>query len=224
MSDEAAKEDAVKKRIISHMNSDHQDSLIRYLEHFRAVPSFSACYARLEDVSFSSMTISSSGRRYDIPIKPPLTTWSEIRPRVVAMDAEAIDALGRSPITVKKYERPHGFMLVVFVAAFFTYFGFSRRANFEPGSLLFDSILRHVPQFANFCWLVQPIVFYPMLILHTGEAIYMAWSRLSKHTVPFGGPLWLSWICSTFIEGYGSFIRFDTLVKEEEARRANAKH
>ena len=215
---------AMKKRIVTHMNVDHQDSLIRYLEHFCAVPSFLARNAHLEDVTFSSMTIKSSGRRYDIPIKPSMTAWSEVRPRVVAMDAEAVDGLGRSKVTVKRYTKPHGFMLVVFLACVLTFIGFSKRTNFEPGSLLYYTVLKHVPQFAQFCWQVQPLVIYPLLIIHTSEAIYMARSRLLKHTVPLGGQLWWTWVCSTFIEGYGSFVRFDTLVKEEEARRANAKH
>lgn len=224
MADEAAEEAAARERIIRHMNSSHQDSLIRYLEHFRGVSSFLARKAHLEDITFSSMTINSVGRRYDIPITPSMTAWSEVRPRVVAMDAEAVEGLGRSPVTVKKYVRPYGFMLVVFVACALTFVCFSRPTNFKPGSLLYDSILKHVPQFAKFCWQVQPLVIYPMLVLHMGEAIYMARSRLSKHTVPFGSQLWLSWVCSTFIEGFGSFVRFDTLVKEEESRRANAKH
>ena len=225
MADEAAKEAATRNRIITHMNNDHQDSLIRYLEHFHAVSSFGARNAHLEDVTSSSMSIKASGRRYDIPIKPTLAAWSEIRPRVVAMDAEAIAGLGRSHVSVKKYVRPYGFMLVVFIGALLFLVSFAKRSNFEPGSLLNDNLLRHVPLLlANFCWQVQPLIFYPILILHLGEAVYMASSRLSTHTVPMGGQLWLTWVCGTFIEGYGSFVRFDALVKEEELRRANAKH
>ena len=132
-----AKDAAMKQRIITHMNTDHQDSLIRYLEHFHCVSSFSARNAHLEDITFSSLTIKSSGRNYTIPIKPPMTAWSEARPRVVAMDAEAVEALARSNITVKKYVKPYGFMLVVYIACLLTFIGFSRRANFRaPVSLV----------------------------------------------------------------------------------------
>ena len=218
-------EDVVmKERIITHMNNDHQDSLIRYLEHYCGVSSFSARNAHLEDVTFSSLIVSSNGQSYNVPIEPPMTSWSDVRPRVVAMDAEAVAGLGRSSITVKQYARPYGFMLIVFIASLLTYVNFSRRANFMPGSLLYDSLLRYVPQFADFCWRIQPLVIYPMVLLHSCEAISMARSRLVRHSVPIGSRLWLCWVSSAFIEGYGSFIRFDMLVKEEEARKAKVKH
>ena len=214
----------MKRRIISHMNNDHQESLIRYLEHYCGVSSFSARHAQLEDITFSALTVNSNGQNYSVPVEPPMTAWSDARPRVVAMDAEAVAGLGRSSITVKEYVKPYGFMLLVFIAAFLTFVNFSRRTNFRPGSLLYDHLLRHVPQFAEFCWRIQPAVIYPMILLHGYEAFYMARSRLSKHNVQVGSQLWLTWVCSTFIEGYGSMVRFDGLVKEEEARKATLKH
>ena len=223
---EQATEDAVmKQRIITHMNNDHQDSLIRYLEHFCGLSSLSARNAFVQDINFDTITIAtSSGKGHVIPIKPPIAAWSDIRPRVVAMDAEAIAGLGRSAITVKKYVKPYGFMLVVFVACILTFINFSRRSNFERGSLLYETILKYVPWFAKFCWNIQPLVIYPMVLLHGSEAIYMARGRLVKHNVPLASPLWMEWVMSTFIEGYGSFVRFDDAVKKEEKRRANAKH
>ena len=224
MAEPESKDAAIKERIVTHMNSDHQDSLIRYLEHYCGVSSFSARNARLEDVTFSTLTITSNGKEHSVPIEPPMTAWSDARPRVVAMDAEAVAGLGRSDITIKKYAKPYGFMLIVFVACVLTYANFSRRANFKPGSLLYDSILRYVPEFADFCWRLQPLVIYPMILLHGSEAISMVRSRLWKHNVPVGSRLWLTWVCGTFIEGYGSFVRFDALVKEEAARKAKARH
>ncbi len=214
----------MKKRIITHMNNDHQDSLVRYLEYFCGVSSFSARNAHLNDVKFSTLTIFASGNNYEVPVEPPMTDWSQVRPRVVAMDAEAVAGLGRSNITIKTYVKPHGLMLVAFIAALLTFVNFARRENFRPGSFLYDSILRYAPQFANFCWVVQPYVIYPMILLHAGEAIYMARSRLAKHHVPVGSRLWLTWMCGTFVEGYGSFVRFDALVEEERQRKAKASH
>ena len=217
-------DEAMKERIISHMNKDHQDSLVRYLEYFCGLSSFSARNAHLDDVKFSALTISASGNKYEVPIRPPITDWSQVRPWVVAMDSEAVAGLGRSGITVKTYIKPYGFMLVVFIAAFVTFVNFSRRENFRPGSLLYDGILRHAPQFAKFCWTVQPLVIYPMVLLHGWEAFHMARSRLSKHNVPKGSRLWLTWVCSTVVEGYGSFVRFDTLVEQERLKKEKSAH
>ena len=216
--------EAIKGRIISHMNKDHQDSLVRYLEYFCGLSSFSARNACLDDVSLSALTMTANGNKYDVPIRPPMTDWSQVRPRVVAMDSEAVAGLGRSSITVKTYVKPYGFMLVIFIAAFLTFVNFSRRENFAPGSLLYDSILKYAPRFAKFCWTVQPLVIYPMILLHGWEASYMARSRLLKHNVPIGSRLWLTWVCSSFIEGYGSFVRFDAVVEEERLRKDKSAH
>lgn len=225
MADQAAKDAASKQRIVTHMNADHQDSLIRYLEHFCNLSSYAARNAKLVDVTFDSLTIlSSDGSPHSISIKPSMNSWSEVRPRVVAMDAEAVAALGRSNITVKKYKRPKGFMAVVFVATACTFVLFSKRSNFQPGSFVYDSVMRHVPGFAKFCYKIQPMVIYPMVVLHSGEAIYMERSRLEKHTVPKFSKLWWKWLLSTFVEGVGAFVRFDRIVEIEEVKKANAKH
>lgn len=225
MADSAAKDIATKKRIITHMNNDHQDSLIRYLEHFCSLSSFAARNAKLTDMTLDSLTVLSSDRTpYTIPIKPPMTSFSEARPRVVAMDAEAVAGLNRSNITVKKYESPKGFMAFVFVATACTFVVFSKRSNFQPGSVVYDIVMRHVPGFARFCYKIQPVVIYPMVVLHAGEAIYMEKTRLENHTVPRFSKLWWKWLLSTFVEGIGAFVRFDRIVEEEESKKANAKH
>ncbi len=225
MADQAAKDAAAKQRIITHMNTDHQDSLIRYLEHFCHVSSFSARNAKLADITLDSLTIlASNGKPHTIPIKPPMTSWSEARPRVVAMDAEAVAGLNRSNITVKKFRGPKGVMGVVFVAAAVTFVVFSKRSNFEPGALVYDTVMRHVPNFNKFCHTIQPLVLYPMIALHSWEAYNMDQTRLEKHSIPRFSKLWWKWIFMTFIGGIGLFKSFDSIVEEEEAKKANAKH
>ena len=219
-------EAVAKQRIITHMNNDHQDSLIRYLRYYARLSSFSARNAHLADISFHDLTIlSSNGTPHAIPIKPAMTSWSEARPRVVAMDAEAVDGLGASNITVREYRLPHGFfMTVVFVACALTHVAYWRRANFEPGSILYDTLLKTVPSFAGFCRLIQPLLFVFMMGLHGGEAVWMARSRLEKHTVRMFSRVWWMWVLSCYVEGFGSFIRFDECVREEKARREGMKH
>ena len=225
MGDSASKDAAAEQRIIQHMNKDHQDSLVRYLEHFCHLSSFSARNAHLHDVSFSSMTIiASNGSHYNVPIHPPLTSWSEARERVVAMDAESITGLKRSKITVKKYKRAKGPWIITPIAVACTLAAFALRSNFEPGSLFHDTLLKSVPSFARFCYTIQPYLVAGMVSVHTAEATHMASSRLEKHSVPTFSVLWWKWIVSTFFEGFGSFIRFDKIVKEEEQRKAQAKH
>ncbi len=153
-----------------------------------------------------------------------MKSWSEARERMVAMDQVALRGLGRSDITVKKYKRPKGFLAVVFVAAGCTIVCFSRRSNFLPGSRLYDSVLRHVPSFARFCYDIQPFLLYPVLAIHVSEAVWMETTRLEKHNVPRFSKLWWKWVLSTFVEGVGAFIRLDRIVKEETEKKEKTKH
>lgn len=222
--DQSAKDEAAKERIIKHMNADHQDSLVRYLEHFCHLSSFSARHAKLENVTFDSLSISSStGKVQLVPIQPAMTTWSEARTRFAEIDAQAVAGLGRSSITVKRYERPRGFMAVVFVACCLTYIVFPQRSNFQAGSLLYDIMLYRVDKFAKFCYYVQPFIM-SLSLLHVTEAIWMARGRLRKHSVPTFSRLWWQWFLSNAVEGVGAFIRFDRIVDAERAKKANAKH
>ncbi|KAL8626103.1 hypothetical protein Q9189_008215 [Teloschistes chrysophthalmus] len=101
--EKGSQDEAAKARIIKHMNTDHQDSLIRYLEHFCHLSSFSAANAKLESLTLGSLSISSRlGRIHLIPIQPPMASWSEARTRFAALDGEAVKGLGRSDITVKE--------------------------------------------------------------------------------------------------------------------------
>ncbi|CAF9936547.1 hypothetical protein IMSHALPRED_010794 [Imshaugia aleurites] len=218
-------DEAAKQRIITHMNNDHQDSLIRYLQYYAQLSSYFARGAHLADISFNDLTIlSSNGTPHAIPIKPAMTSWSEARPRVVAMDGEAVAGLGASDITVKKYKPPYGFMAVNFVACALSWISFCRRANFEPGSIFYDVLLKNIPSFANFCRTIQPVVLGVMVVVHTAETMWIAKSRLERHTVRMFSQVWWMWILSCYVEGVGSMIRFDECVREEKAKKDGMKH
>ncbi|MCJ1389567.1 hypothetical protein MMC18_002424 [Xylographa bjoerkii] len=225
MAEAQAKDAAAKERILQHMNKDHQDSLIRYLEHYCHVSSYYARNAQLEDITFASITITSGkGCRYIIPLDPPLASWSEMRSRVVAMDAKSINGLKRSDITVKKYKRPKRLWIVVPCLVAGTMIAFSKRSNFEPGSFLYDYLLKSLPDFAKFCHTIQPYLLPGVLMIHATEAAHMASSRLDKHSVPRFSTLWWKWVISAFFEGIGAFRRLDQIVAHEEDLKAKIKH
>lgn len=226
---QTSKDAAAQTRIINHMNAEHQDSLICYLRHYKQLSSFSARNATLLAADLSGLTIASSPtpfstHTYRIPLDPPLTSWTDIRPRLVAMNYESCSGLGCSPITIKKYVPPFGLMLVNWLLCFWTLVTFSRRAHFIPGSLYYQCIFQHIPSFTNFCYKIQPLVFYTMATIHLTEVIYMERSRLRKHTVRMLSGVWWSWLLSDFVEGWTATMRFDRLVKEEEEKKAKQKH
>jgi hypothetical protein len=135
-----------------------------------------------------------------------MASLSDSRTRLIQMDVSALNALNRSPITLKTYRAPRGFHAVVFVTCGLTYVLLSSASNTQPGSLIYDLGLRHVPPFAAFVAKVRLLVLIPMIVLHLVEAWYMT-ERLRKHSVVLGSRLWWTWVLSSFIEGLGSFQR-----------------
>lgn len=226
MADPTAQEAAAKTRIITHMNNDHQDSLVRLLEHMCHLSSFSARNARLTNITYDSLTIQTGNGfgfcSYSIPILPAMTSWADARGKLVALDAAATAGLKRSDITVKKYVKPTGFMAVIFFLVVCTFAAASRSANFEPGSWLYDYVWVYIPGFARSRHRMQPLLLFFMFGIHGVEAVWMITSRLRKHTVPTFSRLWCAWVLSCFFEGAGSFVRFDKIV--ETRRKEKSKH
>ena len=178
--------------------------MVRYLEYYHGLPGYKAHAGVLIDISLQKLDFRCGSDTYATAIEPAMISYREARERVVQMDKECLNGLGRSDITVKKFLPPHGLYLVLFAIVTVTFVGFSRRSNFDTGGIL----TRILPAaFNNFCWTVQPFVLYSMLIIHGVEAYHMATGRLRKHSVNINSKIWWQWAGATFIEGVGSFNR-----------------
>ncbi|KAI9847378.1 MAG: hypothetical protein M1837_002566 [Sclerophora amabilis] len=215
---------ATRERIMKHMNADHQDSLCRYLEFYCRLPSSLARHARLAEITFDHMILTSAGTRNIIPFDPPLQSWSDVRPRVVKMDEDAMTGLGRSDITIREYKAPKGFHAVVFALVVLTVILNSRRQNFLPGSYLYDKILHHFPGTTEFLRMLQAPILFIIFVVHISEATWFDRSRLVKHNIPRLSRLWWTWIISNLVEGVGSFQRFDRLVARKQEEKDQARH
>lgn len=180
MGDQAAKDAAAKERIITHMNNDHHDSVIRYLEYYHRLPGYKAYDGKISGISLEELVFSCGNETYKTAISPPMTSYREARERVVQMDKECIAGLRRSDITVAEYIQPHGLYLALFLIVSATFVSFSRRATFEPDGFV-ATYVHH--GFARFCWKIQPWVLYPMLMIHIAETVHMATGRLRSHSV-----------------------------------------
>jgi len=213
--------EAMKSRIITHMNADHAPSLALYLEHYLHVPSFTAGHARLTDLTLTTLTLRSGSATYTIPIDPPLSSYAEARERLVSMDRTSKAGLGRDDVVVTRYISPRGFEAVVFTACLLTFTFLHRRSWFAAD----ESVLAEVmPGAARFLYWVQPWVFWPMLVAHASEAYWMHRSRLVRCSVPRGGKVWGCWVLSCFIEGVGALWRFDREVLKERRAKEAKKH
>jgi len=217
-------EEAVKTRIISHMNDDHQDSLVRYLEHYVHLSSYAARNARLVGVSLSAMVITASGMSHVVSFDPPLKSFSEVRTRVVVMDAETREALGRSEVTIKKFEWPKTLTNRVFAYGGGTLLWVA--AGLMSQQFMYQNIYRYIPWAEVYeKYHARQWVSLFLAATHSYEALFLLRPMLKKHSVPTGSLLYWRWMSMNFwIDGFMTLQRFQKAVQVEEERKAKAKH
>ncbi|CZT22826.1 related to integral membrane protein [Ramularia collo-cygni] len=218
MAEISPEDQAAKSRIVKHMNQDHHDSIIRYLQHFSNLSIWTASSGRLQDMDLTSLTLTCKNKTYRIPFTPPLKSYREARERVVQLDKECRKALGQSDVTVKSYIVPTGYHAIPFLVVLATFIAYSQRGWFAPGQIV-ERILGS--GFANFSWMIQPKLLAGLIVIHGGEMLYFAAVKLKRHSVNMRSSAWWLWTASTFIEGQFAYKRFDAHVK---AIREKQKH
>ncbi|KAI4211120.1 MAG: hypothetical protein LQ349_009440, partial [Xanthoria aureola] len=179
---------AIKNRIITHMNTSHQDSLTRYLRQTHHLPLSTARHATLHSLTLNTLTLtlspSPTAPKYQIPITPPLKTYPEARARLAAMDAAACTALDLAPYTLTHYTPPHGFRLFVFIVIFLETLLLSRRANFLPPSHVYHVLTQLLPyygaQIASFCARTHLVILAIIYAIHGVQAWRMDRTRLRR--------------------------------------------
>lgn len=205
-----------KDFIIKHMNADHQDSLVLFLQAYCGITSAQAKNAQLEEISTSYLIITAHGTRYSVPIEPAMKDYSEARGRMVAMHKESLKRLGRSEITLTEYRAPRGIQAVIFVLCFLFYITCFQRSNLQPGSEFYEYLgLQRVPWFPRLVCILQPYV----VAIHIIETVLLVVTQLKPLNVPVMSGLWWKWVASCFVEGYGSFSRIKKFVKEQKAKK-----
>ncbi|KAL8670591.1 MAG: hypothetical protein Q9168_004884 [Polycauliona sp. 1 TL-2023] len=237
-SPKADEDAAIKQRIITHMNTSHQDSLIRYLRHTHHLSSYAARNATLQSLTLDSLTLTTSSLSsstskadtYLVPITPLLQTYSSARTRLADLDAAAVAALGVSPITLKRYIPPYShlhraiFIYVIVVLVTFPLFSILPRSTIQS---FFSSLPLPHPyglKIMRFFYAVQPWILSIIAAIHPLEAWWMHRTRLTRYNVCMGGKVWWLWMGSTFIEGFGAFQRVGAEIRSEQLKKEKAKH
>lgn len=141
------------------------------------------------------------------------------------MDRVSRAALGISHITIDEYTAPRSvFHVTVFALCVLTLVVFVTKAWYVPGSFVYERVICWWPGGAEwFLWTVRMIA-APVLVLHIGESLHLDRSRLAKYGVERGSGLWLAWMSSALLEGFGAFARFDALVRRKEVEAEKSKH
>lgn len=197
----------------------------RYLEAYSNKSQFKTHAAKMTDISIAEMKFSCNGQQITLPFDPPLKSLREARERVVQLDKDALQILGRSDISITKYIPPyvHFGHLFNFTQCFLCYIFLPQPSQFKPGSLLYDNLLYMIPSFAGFVAQIGWIVFAIMLPIHLTEMVVMA-KKLAKHGLTPLDVLWWPWVGSAFVEGITSFWRLDGLIEEKRKEKEAKKH
>ncbi|KAF2768095.1 hypothetical protein EJ03DRAFT_328650 [Teratosphaeria nubilosa] len=223
MATQEAKDNATKARIINHMNTDHHDALIRYLQHHHRLSAYTAHPARMSSLDLTSLTIVLPGAKiYHIPFREPMTAYSQAREKIVELDNEARAALGQSEIAIAEFRPPTETQFgLPFLVVLATFVGYSTRAWF----VAHGPVARLLGEgFAKFSFVIQPWLFWGMVLIHGVETWWFARTRLARHSVnPRTGVYW-KWIATVFVEGVFGMGRFDALVAKKAEERAKLKH
>lgn len=128
-------ENKAKERIINHMNADHHESIIRYLQHYHKLSPWEAYDGRMSGVDLKGMVFVRGKQTYRVPFDPPMKSYSEARERVVEMDKNCTQALGQSDIAIKEFLPPTGLGAIPFAVILATFISYSQRWWFTPGSV-----------------------------------------------------------------------------------------
>lgn len=215
-----------RDRIVTHMNSAHKRQLSHYLRYFAGLSSSAASSPTLTDVSLHSLFIRAHDNSdHIVPFSPPLSTWDDIRPRVVAMDALARHRLGGiSEVQITAYARPRGFDWVVFGGVLWYFFNAATLPLVVPGSRVWDILTVVFPGGPLwFRWIVRAI-FVPVVALHLTEAVLFDRKRMQRHGVQRWSGLWWKWELSCFIEGLAAWHRIDGIIAQKKTELEAKKH
>jgi hypothetical protein len=179
----------------------------------------------MTDIDLNQMKFSCGGQTNTITFDPPMKALREARERLVEMDKDTLQILGRSDITVTRYIPPYVKLghLFNFTQCMLVYLLLPRGANFRPGSLLYDNLLFMLPAFSRFVLQVRWIVLPIMLAIHITEAFIMA-RKMNRHGLSSADAMWWKWVGSSFVEGVTAFWRLGGLIAEKQRAKDAKKH
>ncbi|QIW97759.1 hypothetical protein AMS68_003277 [Peltaster fructicola] len=220
-----SKSASAKNGIITHMNKDHSDSLIRYLEYYHKLSGWRAYNAKMTDIELDNLKVRASGQTYTIPFHPPMNSFSEARHRLVDMDKLAALHLRKSDVTIKRFVPPYGLYAIGFVLTVGGFAVLSQRHLFEAGGVV-EQLAgpQFGPRLAALLHHAQPRIFYGLIAVHIAEMFYFIRYKLVEHSVSIRAPQFWLWAISVLIEGIGAQARFKRTVELARIEKEKQRH
>jgi hypothetical protein len=221
--------EAIKARIMSHMNTDHPDSLEDYLKFYNDITAAPQS-AKLIDLNLDSMKIeyrdgSDSIKTSIVKITPPMSSYSESRVKLVAMAEEATgksfhqppDLPPLAPVPTMAgpanksigYSAPGFAGLITTAGICFGFWALAYEYPLSSGGPLARFLPAIVVELAR---KYREQLFAMMIGIHIVEAMYAA-TKCLDNGVPL--PLVVLWSVNTFIEGGPAIARINRLIREK---------
>jgi hypothetical protein len=211
-------DEAMKSRILTHMNADHSASLRLYSQHYSKLPLSHAKTSQLTDITPSHLIITSTFGRTLIPFQPPLKSFTEARTRLVAMHEECVRELDVEGVMVESYVLPNrAWMWGMHLFCWWNYITLSppvRHLILEPGNLVNAvwSLNGTVPGLAKLAYDLSTLTLGIMIAAHGYEAYKMS-ERLRRVEVEMFGSVWWGWVLDVLSAGFGAFVRLNAVVE-----------
>ncbi|KAI9451592.1 hypothetical protein F5148DRAFT_539432 [Russula earlei] len=204
--------------------SSHPDTLVAYVKHFGKVEGRVSSakmlsidskgmdleYRRTKDPP-SSAAGKTQGRVVRVEFDPPLLGYEEVKPRLLAMKADADEALGtvKAP-QITHFELPFQIWTTAFALLFLIYTTCAPPRGGRPTAPFWW--LAHALRHDVFPDALFPAVWAFVLVVHGAEGAYAA-TLARKHRMPWH--IAAAWVGSVTVFGLPVLLRLRHLIKQE---------
>ncbi|EPS44167.1 hypothetical protein H072_1824 [Dactylellina haptotyla CBS 200.50] len=230
----AASEDAIRTRVLNHMNKDHEYDIKLYLIHRLSYPKTlllpsSSSSVKLSDIQTTHIAITVDNETKEIPFNPPMNSLADSRTRVVEMTRQAEAALGvnRDMVAIKPVWLPPqtGGELAILAALILGIHILFFPSTLLPGGFLRSTVLKDLPQVAD--WMHQQVWwgYWMYVSLHVGETLWFVWGVVGRYWVVPGIDIGTAglWIIDTLIHGYPAIKRWKKMVEIQKKAKVGKK-
>jgi len=203
---------AQKSGFLKAYMSNHPDTLVAYAKYFGKVTE-SISSAEMSAIDSNGMVLACSvkgakeKKMVRVPLDPPLLGYEEVKPRLLAMKAEAQEGLGmiKAPqITSIRFPSTSMFSIAFYLTLLYlTYPNISTSTLFDPAR----AVSAHIGGYST-----MKMAWQGTSIIHALESLYIL-SLCKKHT---GFVLGAIYVFNTFVFGFPILI--DMRKRIQEAR------
>ncbi|KAF3928631.1 hypothetical protein AA313_de0205993 [Arthrobotrys entomopaga] len=225
----SSNEDAVRTRILNHMNKDHVYDTKLYLIHRLKYPRSlllpsDTSSVRISDISTTHITIAINDEIKEIKFTPPMNSLSDSRVRLVEMTRQAEAALGvdRDQVSIKPVWLPPqtSLELSVFLLLLVSMYIMFIPSTLLPGGFLRSTILKDYGELAQWMYRQTTWGSWVYIVLHIGETGWFISTILARYWAMPGIDIGVAiiWALDVLLNGYPAVARWKKMVKRQKAK------